>query len=188
MTLINDRRSLLVTKVTINIDRDTIINTAVEKAVNKAFSDGKSVIMIAQDKVGAMIKKEGTTINVRPKSGLRLYIPDPLLYTAIRAKVVLVPETVDTTSKLVVKPDKQPVIMPKKQAIKQKKPKRRDEPFLFVSKAVMKMVIVVAILIIMLVLWWTRWGLIFLALAPVLVITNSTVRNKFEELKEWIMK
>lgn len=61
------------------------IATFIQNTINNALKQNKIVVLLAFNELGALIKKQKQTINISMIYDNRLYVPDVLLFTAIKA-------------------------------------------------------------------------------------------------------
>lgn len=91
-SLIKARRDLFITQWEPKIGRNTDICTLISEHIYRSFNKKRSLIIIGSDELGSVIKKYDDSIRITNRNANHLYIPDTLLFNAIRSKIELVDE------------------------------------------------------------------------------------------------
>jgi hypothetical protein len=99
------RKDMVVSVVSPKIGMDTNICQVISDCIHDSFYKNRSVILIATDTVGPVLKKYDDSIRLNKNNLLHVYVPDILLYNVIRAKINLI-DTVAMTQRGIAKRQK----------------------------------------------------------------------------------
>jgi hypothetical protein len=89
--LMDRQRQLIIDKEIIVVHFNTNVNVTLEDHLVKSFKKNKSVIIIATDRIGSLIKstQDNIVINNLNKNEHKIYVPDDVLFNALRSKMVI---------------------------------------------------------------------------------------------------
>jgi hypothetical protein len=171
LSLISNRKDMLVTTYKPYIGRDTNICDVIAEHINRSFKKKRSVILIGTDTLGSLIKKYDDTIRVNRTQLQRLYIPDTLLYNAVRSKIDFIESNQIAKGKPAIKTNVEAKTEPPQQAIVESSEIIKFLKTIKTSKKkfLIAMVLVILLLIIIIPMKYNLIKLMFLKVVPTVV-------------------
>lgn len=85
--LLKIRKDIRITQFNEQVDKNTNLSQLVSKYINRAINMRKSIIIINTDTIGSMLKDTTDKIVVKSKDRIMIYVPDTIMYKAIRSKI-----------------------------------------------------------------------------------------------------